>query len=63
MAYIKADNPTTQEHYDFLEKLRQSGKTNIFGAAPYLCRKFGMDDKEAGEVLIAWMKAHGRSRV
>lgn len=44
------------EYWVFLEKLRRSGKTNMFGAAPYLMVEFGLDQKEAKEILIDWMK-------
>lgn len=37
-AYIKEEN--YQRYFDFLEKLRQSGETNMYGAAPYLRRNF-----------------------
>ena len=67
MAYIKADNELEQKHFDFLEELRQSGRTNMFGAAPYLRRKFprdfaekaGFHDKPCGDVLTKWMRLHG----
>jgi hypothetical protein len=43
MAYIKADNEQEQKHFDFLEKLRQSGVTNMFGAGPCLYEEFPED--------------------
>jgi hypothetical protein len=66
MSYIKADNPKEQKHFDYLEELRQSGDTNMFGAAPYLRAEFprdfspkrGFHDDEAGAVLAKWMKLH-----
>ena len=45
-----------RQHYDFLLTLRDSGKTNMFGAAPYLQKEFGMSKKEAREVLAKWME-------
>ena len=48
-------------YYDFLLTLRDSGKTNMFGAAPYLQREFGLDKREAREVLAKWMKQFNES--
>jgi|TARA_R110000782_G_scaffold161594_1_gene253553 hypothetical protein len=45
-----------REHYDFLLTLRDSGKTNMFGAAPYLQKEFGMSKGEARKILAKWMK-------
>jgi len=45
-----------QEYFDYLDALRDSGKTNMFGACPYLQREFEMTRKEASTVLQAWMK-------
>lgn len=40
----------------FLENLRRSGETNMFGAAPYLIKEFGMTREEAVDKLVDWMK-------
>lgn len=45
-----------QAYFDFLDELRLSGETNMFGAAPYLQAEFGIDKKEAREILQNWMK-------
>lgn len=37
-AYTKEEN--YQKYFDFLEKLRQSGETNMYGAVPYLQSEF-----------------------
>mgnify|MGYP003414430645 CR=1 FL=1 len=44
------------KYYEFLEKLRESGKTNMLGAAPYLMVEFGVDKKEAKEILFKWFE-------
>jgi len=44
--------------FTYLEGLRQSGVTNMFGAAPYLEREFGLDRNEAKKVLMDWMKSY-----
>lgn len=46
-----------QEHKEFLDKLRESGVTNMFGAAPYLQNEFGLDRIEAREILKEWMES------
>lgn len=47
---------TNNKHWIFLEKLRRSGITNMYGAAPYLQEVFGMSKKEAVGVLVDWME-------
>lgn len=44
-----------QIYYDYLEELRQSGVTNMFGAAPYLMREFALSYDEASKILSDWM--------
>lgn len=58
MSYIRADSPEEQEHFDYLEDLRQSGYTNMFGASPYLQGTFELDKTKAISILSKWMKLH-----
>jgi len=45
-----------EKYFKFLEELRDSGVTNMWGAAPYLSRAFDeLDCYKAREVLLAWM--------
>ena len=47
------------EAFDYLEKLRQSGATNMYGATPYLQEEFPelrYDRDKAKEILLAWIK-------
>lgn len=46
---------TTNKYWIYLEDLRRSGVTNMFGAAPYLESEFDLDHKEAVKVLSDWM--------
>lgn len=46
----------TDEVMEWIDNLRESGKTNMFGARPYIKRKFKCTDDEAGEMLSYWMK-------
>jgi hypothetical protein len=43
------------EYYVYLEELRQSGETNMFGATPYLREEFGLGRREAIKILSSWM--------
>jgi len=45
-----------REEFLYLNRLRESGDTNMFGAAPYLEFEFGFDRREAKQVLMDWMK-------
>ena len=47
---------TTEEHLAFLDCLRESGTTNMYGAVPYLMDEFGMSKREARNVLMEWMR-------
>ena len=47
---------TDNKHWIYLEKLRQSGVTNMFGAVPYIMSEFGVSKAEAREILTDWMK-------
>ena len=40
----------------FLDELRDSGATNMFGAAPYIVEEFGVTRKEARDLLLNWMQ-------
>ena len=44
------------EYYVYLEELRQSGETNMFGASPYLQNEFGLDRREAIKIVANWME-------
>ena len=44
------------EYFEYLDLLRESGETNMFGAGEYLQREFGLDRREARDILMTWMK-------
>lgn len=48
-------NEEWTEYYVYLEELRQSGVTNMFGATPYLREEFGLGRREAIKILGSWM--------
>ena len=49
----------TDEHLEYLDDLRESGETNMFGAGEYLEHEFVINRNEAGEILRYWMKTFG----
>ena len=46
----------TDEHLRFLDALRESGKTNMFGAAPYIADLFEIPMQQARKILTYWMR-------
>lgn len=46
-----------QEVFEYLDRLRESGVTNMFGASPYIVEEFDISRKEASELLMKWMKS------
>ena len=51
---------TNNKYYIFLEKLRRSGKTNMYGAVPYIQEEFNLDYNNAKKVLVDWMKNYNK---
>jgi len=44
-----------QEVLTYLNMLRDSGATNMFGAVPYIEEEFDLNSKEAKRLLMLWM--------
>jgi hypothetical protein len=49
----------TDEHLEYLDELRDSGVTNMFGAAPYLVAAYDIDTTTARKYLSYWMRTFG----
>lgn len=49
-------NMEIAEYFTFLDMLRESGVTNMYGASPYLEQEFNMKKLDARKVLSAWMQ-------
>jgi uncharacterized protein YciI len=43
-----------QAHFEYLDKLRTSGVTNMFGSPAYLQRRFAMKEDVSYKVFQAW---------
>ena len=55
---MEKPNFVTDEHLVFLDELRESGKTNMFGAGSYILGEFpDLTKIQAKEILIYWMKS------
>jgi len=55
----KMTRPTTEIEKNvmtYLNDLRDSGVTNMFGASPYVVDEFGLNNKEARNLLVLWME-------
>ena len=47
----------THKAYTFLNVLRETGVTNMFGAAPYLVEHLGVDRRRSHTLLAGWMQS------
>ena len=53
------ETPLQKEVDEFLDELRESGETNMFGATPYIVEKFRITKHDAKCFLVNWMKNYG----
>ncbi len=44
------------EYFNYLNELRDSGETNMYGAGSYLERDFSLDRQNARKILTTWME-------
>ena len=49
-------NYTEEDVFVFLDVVRESGVTNMFGASPYIRDEFGCTRYEANRLLAKWME-------
>ena len=56
------DDESAEFYFDYLNKLRDSGRTNMFGAVPYLRAEFGLDRNTAKQILAKWMRSGEEDR-
>ena len=50
--------PTQDQANDYLDNLRESGTTNMFGGALYLMDEFDIGRGQARELLSSWMETY-----
>jgi len=46
------------EVFSFLDSLRESGVTNMFGAGPYIQEVFGCSKSMARDLVLEWMESN-----
>jgi len=49
-------NDNNNEYFEYLDDLRDSGATNMFGASAYLEDEFYLGRAEARKILLEWMQ-------
>ena len=58
---IKTLTPAdTKTHYEYLDNLRESGITNMWGSATYLEEEFNLEYADAKQIVINWMRQFTR---
>lgn len=50
------DHHFKEQVFDFLDDLRESGLTNMFGARPYVMKAFKIKSHEAGSLVQEWIR-------
>ncbi len=50
------------EIFVYLDDLRESGETNMYGASSYLVEEMSMERKQARDVLGQWMKTFSHEK-
>ena len=45
-----------KKYYEYLDRLRESGIVNMFGAGEYIETEFDLTKQDAKEILLDWMR-------
>ena len=53
----KSPGSRMQRFHNFLRRLRAGGRSNMYGAVPYLMRRFDLDRDTAFRVVCDWVDA------
>lgn len=56
------DRKTMIEGFDYLDELRESGRTNMFGAPAYMERELGWPRLKAVRVWVMWKNTFDHER-
>ena len=56
MGRKRPGDPETQ-YFRYLNRLRAAGRTNMYGAVPYLMRAFDLERAPAFEIICRWVDA------
>ena len=60
MSKSKRPAMVTTEHLTYLDDLRESGVTNMYGAGIYVQSEFALSKPEATHILTYWMESFGK---
>jgi hypothetical protein len=52
---MKLDPDRGNRFFRFLRRMKAGGRSNMYGAVPYLMNAFGLDRNAAFEVVCQWM--------
>ena len=52
-----SNDKMSDEHYDYLIALRDSGEVNMWGATPFLEERFGLSRQEANKILVEYIES------
>jgi hypothetical protein len=55
---VITDQNAVIDMFSYLEGLRESAVTNMFGASPYLAKQFKIQKEFADMVLVGWMDTY-----
>jgi hypothetical protein len=53
---MSENNQEIRPEFEYLNMVRDNGGMNMFGVTPYLAEEFGLDRREAKQVLLEWMQ-------
>ena len=52
---LRVERPRPNRYQTFLKRLRAGGRSNMYGAIPYLMDAFGLDRVEAFRIVCEWV--------
>jgi hypothetical protein len=52
---MKLEPARGNRFFPFLRRMKAGGRTNMYGAVPYLMNAFGLDRNAAFQVVCEWM--------
>ena len=52
---MKLATPHAAHYFRFLRQLRADGRTNMYGAVPYLMKTFNLDRDAAFAIVCQWL--------
>ena len=51
-----------EDHLDYLDLLRESGRVNMWGAGAYLAEEFDIGSEDANTITGYWMRSFGKRK-